>query len=394
MEKGGPPYAADGSLDYSESASELLHYAVSYGAECSGAVEDPFSVLSALVPDLPGAPLVTPIFPLPSQGPSEIALPLPINVSAPHSPPVAPAPEPQPNESTKSKYHYWTVTRPTSQRGKAKDPVEERPATPEWRKPRPLHAADFGLFPSLAINLSPEGSPEVLATQERLFEALHTSLESAVRSQTETNEATAAQSWLQEVVYGGFDGLAYVRSIAEFITPNPDTGDRSDNAALAEFVDTIHINEITECRHRAIEAALTENSVSNQNLHVITPNPEVPMVLPTQLDLGSLISAPDELFDAENAWVGAGANEESTVLARALDHTSQLLEQLNAKHTKAGEAEMGVDSEENVGKERDLERELRMNLIALAKRAPLDQIARMPPEVVPPYQRHLPTIGC
>ena len=30
MEKGGPPYAADGSLDYAESASELLHYAISY----------------------------------------------------------------------------------------------------------------------------------------------------------------------------------------------------------------------------------------------------------------------------------------------------------------------------------------------------------------------------
>ena len=29
MEKGGPPYAADGSLDYAESASESLHYAIS-----------------------------------------------------------------------------------------------------------------------------------------------------------------------------------------------------------------------------------------------------------------------------------------------------------------------------------------------------------------------------
>ena len=28
MEKGGPPYAADGSLDYAESASESLLYAI------------------------------------------------------------------------------------------------------------------------------------------------------------------------------------------------------------------------------------------------------------------------------------------------------------------------------------------------------------------------------
>jgi len=96
--------------------------------------------------------------------------------------------------------------------------------------------------------------------------------------------------------------------------------------------------------------------------------------------------------------VGAGANEDSAVLARALDHASHLLERLNAKRAEAGEAavaEMDVEPEENAEKERDLETELRMNLIALAKRAPLDQIARMPPELVPPHLRHVvPTIGC
>jgi bromodomain-containing protein 7/9 len=396
MEKGGPPYAADGSLDYAESASELLLHAIyPLCAEFSGAVEDPFSVLSALVPDLPGAPFFTPIFPPLSEGSSQITLPLPIHVPTPQSPPAAPAPGSQPNESTKSKYHYWSVTRPTSQRGKPKDPVEERHPTPEWRKPRSLHTADFGLFPSLAINLSSGGTPEVLATQERLFEALHTSLESAVRSQTDTNPATAAQSWLQEIVYGGFDGLAYMRSIAEFITQNPDTSDRADNTALAEYVDAVLIDELTERRHRAVEAALTENSVPVQNFPVITPTPKPSVVPLTQLDLGSLISTPNELFDAENVWVGAGANEDSAVLARALDHASHLLERLNARRANTGEAGMDVDSEENAGKERDLERELRMNLIALAKRAPLDQIERMPPELVPPHLRHVvPTIRC
>lgn len=358
-------------------------------------MEDPFSVLSALVPELSGAPLVTPLFPSPSQDPSQVALPLPINVSSPESPQAAPAPESQSNESNKSKYHYWTITRPTSQRGKAKDPVEERPPTPEWRKPRPLHTADFGLFPSLATSLSPGGTPEVLATQERLFEALHTSLESAVHSQTETNQATAAQSWLQEVVYGGFDGLAYMRSIAEFVAPNPDTSDRVSNAALAEYVDAVLINELTERRHRAVEAALIGHSVSDQDLPEITRTPGLPVVPPTQLDLGSLISAPNELFDAENVWVGAGANEDTAVLARALDHASHLLDRLNAKRAEVGAAEMDVESEESAGKERDLETELRMNLIALAKRAPLDQIARMPPDLVPPHLRHVvPTIGC
>jgi len=215
-------------------SKSLLHHLIC--AKFSGAVEDPFSILSVLVPEGSGAPLVTPLFPSPSQGPSQIDLPLPINVPPPKSPSVAPAPVPQPSESNKSKYHHWTVTRPTSQRGKAKDPVEERPPTPEWRKPRPLHTADFGLFPLLATSLSPEGTTEALATQQRLFEALHTGLESAVHSQTDTTPATSAQSWLQEVVYGGFDGLAYLRSIAEFVTPNPDSGDGTSSAALSTLM--------------------------------------------------------------------------------------------------------------------------------------------------------------
>lgn len=401
MEKGGPPYAADGSLDYAESGSKsLLHHLIC--AKFGGAVEDPFSILSALVPEASGAPLITPLFPSPPQDPLQIDLPPPINVPPPKSPPVVSAPVPQPSESNKSKYRYWTVTRPTSQRGKAKDPVEERPPTPEWRKPRPLHTADFGLFPLLATSLSPEGTTEALATQERLFEALHTGLESAARSQTDTNPATSAQSWLQEVVYGGFDGLAYLRSIAEFVTPNPDSGDEISNAALAEYVDAALVNELTEGRHRAIEAALTETGVPTQTLSTAAPTPQQLPILPqTPLDLGSLISAPNELFDAENAWVGAGANEDSAVLARALDHASHLLERLDAKRAEAGEAAaaavavMDVEPEENTEKERDLETELRMNLIALAKRAPLDQIARMPPELVPPHLRHVvPTIGC
>jgi bromodomain-containing protein 7/9 len=261
----------------------------------------------------------------------------------------------------------------------------------------------------LATSISPDGTTEALATQERLFEALHRGLESAVHSQTDANPAIGAQSWLQEVVYGGFDGLAYLRSIAEFVTPDPDSGDVGpSDAALAEYVDATLVNEFTEGRHRAIEAALTTtgNDVPSQNLSVAASTPQLPVLPQTPLDLGSLISAPNELFDAENAWVGAGANEDSAVLARALDHASHLLQRLDAKRAEAGEAAAAAVAEmmdvvesggENAEKERELEleTELRMNLIALAKRAPLDQIAKMPPELVPPHLRHVvPTIWC
>jgi hypothetical protein len=217
-------------------------------------------------------------------------------------------------------------------------------------------------------------------------------------------------------VYGGWGGLAYTRSVAEFVTPqaiprpnpnsNPDEEedkdviDRSsldDNAALAGYVDAVLVSELTEGRHRAIEAALAGPSPGQQQ-NLATAEADVP---PSQLDLGSLISAPNELFDAENAWVGAGANEDSAVLARALDHATHLLERLQQRApTRTGAEGMDVDMEseekETTGwkERRDLETELRMNLIALAKRAPLDQIARMPSELVPPHLRHVvPTIG-
>ncbi|KAI9440279.1 hypothetical protein F5148DRAFT_1258736 [Russula earlei] len=378
MEKGGPPYATDGSLDYAE-------------------MEEPFSVLSALVPDQFCAPLVDPLFAPPSQDSSQINLPMPISVLPSRNLPTTPAPRSEPTDSSKSKYQHWTIARPALQRGRTKEVVEERPSTPEWRKPRPLHATDYGLFPSFASDLSPGGTPVVLPTQERLFEAIYSNLEDAVRTETPINPTASTQNWLREVVYGGFDGMAYMRSVAEFVTKNTDAPDRCPNGALVEYVDAVLIDELTERRHRTIEAALGGFSDLDQNLPVTSPSSEIPVVHPTQpqLDLGSLISAPNELFDAENAWAGAGANEDSTMLSRALDHASHLLEQLQARRMEAGAAGMNVESEMNAVNERDLETELRMNLIALAKRAPIDQIAKMPSELVPPHLRHIiPTIGC
>jgi len=240
-----------------------------------------------------------------------------------------------------------------------------------------------------------------LATQERLFGAIYSNLENASRTKASTDQATNAQSWLQEVVYGGVDGLAYMRSVAEFVAQNPDDPEQGLNPALAEYVDDVVIDELTEHRHRAIESALADFRDPDKN----ASSAELPDVPSTQLDLGSLISEPNELFDAENAWAGAGAIEDAAVLSRALKHASHLLEQLQTR--QAGSSGVGAGAagikmeeatEESLDKEErrdmDLETELRMNLIALAKRAPLDQIAKMPPELVPPHLRSIvPTIG-
>jgi bromodomain-containing protein 7 len=361
-------------------------------------VEDPFSVLSALVPDSLCAPLVTPLFPPPTREPSQIHVPLPIHISPPEVPREPPEPVPQPTGGTK--YRHWTILRSAPPRGKAKETAEERPPTPEWRKPRPLDATDFGVFPVFATNssLGGSGATEVLGTQERLFDVLHTKLESALCSETSVDRAIAAQSWLREVVFGGFDGLAYVRSVAEFLTPSSTANDQDPNPTLAGYVDATLIDELTDRRHRVIEATLKGSKAVDQKPPVapLSEPPFVPLP-PTPLDLGSLISAPNELFDAENVWAGAGANEDSAVLSRALDHAAHILEQLHEVYTQRAEAASStgtdVKFEETVDKEQDMVTELRMNLIALAKRAPVDQIAKIPSDLVPPHLRGIiPTI--
>jgi len=56
---------------------------------------------------------------------------------------------------------------------------------------------------------------------------------------------THAQSWLQEVVHGGFDKLAYMRSVAELVAQKLNF-DQGLNPALAEYIDDVLINELTE----------------------------------------------------------------------------------------------------------------------------------------------------
>ena len=119
------------------------------------------------------------------------------------------------------------------------------------------------------------------------------------------------------------------------------------------------------------------------------------------IDLATLIRAPEELYAAEGALAaavrgegagegasaaaaeaGAGADDDDpVVLERALRRAADMLEGALARGARGA---------------RDVQEEdaLRLVLLALAKRAPLDQIARMPAELVPAHLRRVvPTIG-
>ena len=113
------------------------------------------------------------------------------------------------------------------------------------------------------------------------------------------------------------------------------------------------------------------------------------------LDLATLLNTPEDLFAAEGTgmWAdtGGAAEYDARMLAQALQRAGELFDTLTAR--KQDVREDNVDEKGSVRDEDAVERELRLNLIALAKRAPLDQIARLPAELVPLHLRHVvPTI--
>ena len=149
-----------------------------------------------------------------------------------------------------------------------------------------------------------------------------------------------------------------------------------------------------------------------------------------KIDMGSLIKTPNELFVSEEEWFGKGikerkakakggsgadGNEEDKM---SVDEVDNVKEEEDAAEPQAAEYEVegpeelsevldyvaGVivelDKRTRVGVKRDLEsedaltRNLRLNLLALAKRAPLDTIARLPMDLVPEHIRHfVPTLA-
>ncbi|OBZ72828.1 hypothetical protein A0H81_06717 [Grifola frondosa] len=469
MEKGGPPYAADGSLDYTE-------------------MEDPFSVLSFFVPEPPSRPLLTPLFPtLPPSDPSEPPFPAPVNIPPSSTPPPVPtlSSNKHPKLKTKPRRRHWTIVRNPPGRGRAKDKEDEE-SEPQWRTPREPVATDFGSYATLTSTLAQErGFVDVgteLGSEEKVFKAVRESIEGRPAKRQKVEDAPIrsaddywrgkigdAEEYIRDVVYGGVDGLAYIRSLAEFVTPSepmksdgePPTYDAL-GMPLAQWVYRAIVDPLTGGRHRTLcEAA--------QRLHhpasSAKPDPDCDPSVDAQIDLslntypqaaqqlialrqiaaapidmGALIRAPDELFLAEDSWAGAelkaqrrreaeaareralvespaenaaaylafaiqshreaeagpqvvSAFDDREVLEHALRCAAEEIDALARKTETPVKAEGEAAAEESA--EDALMKRLRLNLLALAKRAPLDQITKLPTELVPPHLRHIvPTIGC
>ena len=353
-------------------------------------VEDPFSVLSAVVPEPMSRPDVIPVFPALEPSTSTQPPPLaPIHILPTQDIPTLSIPSTSSTALPKLKKHakpakrrHWVVNHNALVRRAAKDAAGEDQPAPEWKSAREPLAADFGSYAVLPALLAEEkrrkdGAAEA-SLPEGFFEALRESLQdlpevsssSAAEMDGDGDErywegkAGAAQAYIRDVVYGGVDGYAYVRSLAEFLTPSEPVvslkllflitllnayvqergGEPPTYGALgmpvARWVEENVVDPLTDGRHRVLrDAAKLLNGLpptpplsapstpppSHAPLSIDIPHQidlslhaypaaaralaALQTIYASKIDLAALLRAPDELFRAEDAWAGRAFRE-------------------------------------------------------------------------------------
>ncbi|KZT30051.1 Bromodomain-domain-containing protein [Neolentinus lepideus HHB14362 ss-1] len=467
MERGGPPYAPDGSLDYAE-------------------LDDPFSVLSILAPEQLEPPRLMPLYPpAPTSDPAQPGFITPVSL-----PPDRPLPSIDKSLCVRKRIpgrqiqrRHWTVNRSALTRGRGKAGDEDDFNSAPTQEPREAHALDYGSFAVLLGKLEEEmrarSDGAVLDTEQKVRNAIQSSVQSSGshvngpgtdgpaewtdQEYWSKSNAVAAHGYVRDIVYGGVEGLAYVQSIARFIEPPrtqiPDPLDYSMSELgmpLAEYVEKNVIDPLTGGRHRLLSEtvlrlsnpkAQVSSTVSDQIPRSLGVYPQATRALSLlrsitshPIDMASLIQVPNELFVAESEWVGASyremklkeeeAEKEKKLAEEPAKNAAEYLAFAIKSHQEAEAATVGaantttfkedskfyqyvIDSSNRLFEELEerrkatgsvvigegvLEdptvRKLRLSLLALAKRAPLDKIARLPPDLVPAHIRHVvPTLG-
>ncbi|KIL58170.1 hypothetical protein M378DRAFT_200609 [Amanita muscaria Koide BX008] len=506
IEKEGPPVLPEGSLDYTE-------------------MEDPFSVLSVFVPDQPTRPYLTPLYPPSPAVPSSQLQLSGSSTPTPTStyPTATAAPltytfslsQPTTTSATNVKRKHWTITRNLVGRAKGKEKEDdvEGGDVATWQTPREAHTTDFGTFALLAGELAQElrrwslapgsGTGTEEQQQDATLDIIRNSVDNETGAKTVAGglvvestvnadassgalcspkgywtlkRAEEAEAYLRDVVYGGVDGYAYVRSLEEFVT----TYQSEDSAVnyrtptvfgvpLSTWVDREIIQPLTDGRHallqrtaeqmRLISASKTPSrsilakantssrSVEDQIYMSLYVYPAAMVALSAlsqismhKIDMAALITSQSELLESEEEWAGRGFKEihkqldglqrenihakmeveeppiagtdEPDVLTQSsagvVETAEELKEVLNyvadaivnqdqklrRQKLPAEGSDSGVKAEEEECEEDPVLRNIRLNLLALAKRAPLDTIARLPKDLVPEHiRRFVPTLG-
>ncbi|KIK96978.1 hypothetical protein PAXRUDRAFT_825417 [Paxillus rubicundulus Ve08.2h10] len=267
FEKEGPPYHPDGSLDYAEMEDPFSVLNVF--------VPDPPS-RPQITPLYPPPPTSTPVAvpssdtsqhqhhsqPLQPPAPPTIPITIPSNRPSPVLATLSNLPRPTNTPSTTSsasahpvkKFRHWNVVRNPPARSRLKDKDADGPDDGDvqvgWKIPREPGPGDYGSFASLLATLAapPPGAGTgtgtgtgvgsemgyAHATEQGLFSTIRSSVENRGTKRTleadstgdgrsdafwTDDKAVAAWDYIRDVVYGGVDGYAYVRSLAEFVSP-------------------------------------------------------------------------------------------------------------------------------------------------------------------------------
>ena len=381
-------------------------------------VEDPFSLFSALVDVHQPRLILNPLHPEPFSE-NSVTVPSPVNTSLKRNLPQA-APE---LTATPTKRRHWTINR-HSGRGRAKDGDEEDAPT---SLPRREHATtDYGSMSTLMADLTALTTTQSISDQPKLFDLLRNSVDgrdSSSAPDTDPTEATAlnAQDYIWSLLYGGVDGLAYVRSLAEFIgspPPSPSPSESGEGFPLEDWVEDNIVDSITEGRQKLIQKIVHQvatrpdepldpsaSGISediHRSLDVYPQQGDLIAALSSQVDIQNLVNRPLELAQAELEWSGAafkqarrqrkGAlgtltidnpmsalvapsqdvvddadKDDREVLDHALEYGRQRLLQLMQSEPAKDPKTTGVED--------PYTRDLRMNLLALSKRVPLQLLS-------------------
>lgn len=273
-------------------------------------------------------------------------------------------------------------------------------------------------------DLAAQAATRDISDQQKLFDLLRNSIDgrdvsSAPDAVPTEAAALNAQDYIWSLVYGGVDGLAYIRSLAEFVgTPSPDSG--AEGFSLENWVSDNIVNTVTEGRHKLVQEIVRQVSATKSGEPFAPSNPDIPedirrsldvypqqsdliAALGSQIDIQNLVNRPLELAQAELEWSGATfkqtrrqrreasgtltidnpmsalvapSSQDATndtdkddweVLDHALEYSRQRLLLLTQSDLAKKAQAAGVED--------PYTRDLRMNLLALSKRVPLQLLS-------------------
>ncbi|KZO97372.1 hypothetical protein CALVIDRAFT_497648, partial [Calocera viscosa TUFC12733] len=299
--------------------------------------------------------------------------------------------------------------------------------------------------------------------------------------------AFGGEAWLRDVVYGGPEGIAYIQSVASFVDRAMKYAKQDEEAPLEEstvkveedidmdapperplkrrridevdesvllprplpdYVSDLIIDPLTSGLHEILDRI--GESIEDPELSLprhlpqlgkhldnsvnVVPEAErrvseMSAIVGDQLDMGSVLRAPDEFFYKDDEWTQrskkATTTEETSVstttpaangasltpaspayinygLAKAaesilrLSHSGKTSASTSSTQTSDGTAvedtvagsEMGEKADDRDKEDPEM-RKLRLNLLTMTRHVPLAELAPLKPELIPAHVRHL-----